>query len=102
MFGGQAGASDHVNLITLHSAKGMEFDVVLIMGLEQGRIPRWDANMLEKKAEARRLFYVGLTRARHEVHLLCSGFTLNRNGRRFDNGASEFMIEVYRKVKQRS
>jgi len=101
-FGGQAGASDHVNLITLHSAKGMEFDVVLMMGLEQGRIPKWDAKTAEKKGEARRLFYVGLTRARHEVHLLCSGFTLNRKGRRFDNGASEFMREVYRKVKKQS
>jgi len=101
VFGGQAGASDHVNLITLHSAKGMEFDVVLMMGLEQGRIPKWDAKTAEKKGESRRLFYVGLTRARHEVHMLCSGFTVNRNGRRFDNGASEFMKEVYLKIKKK-
>jgi DNA helicase-2/ATP-dependent DNA helicase PcrA len=100
-FGGQTGESDHVNLITLHSAKGMEFDVVLMMGLEQGRIPKWDAKTPEKKAESRRLFYVGLTRARHEVHMLCSGFTINRYGRRFDNGASEFMREVYLKVKKK-
>ena len=41
LFGGQSGAPDHLNLITLHSAKGMEFDVVIMMGMEQGRIPSW-------------------------------------------------------------
>lgn len=100
--GGQAGTDNHINLITLHSAKGMEFDVVLMMGLEQGRIPKWDAKTAEKKSEGRRLFYVGLTRARHEVHLLCSGFTINRKGQRFDNGASEFMREVYKKLKKQA
>lgn len=98
--GGQAGARDQLNLITLHSAKGLEFDVVIMMGMEQGRIPNWSAKSTESKREPRRLFYVGLTRARHEVHLTCSGFTLSPRGYRFDNGPSEFMIEVFRRLKQ--
>ncbi len=99
-FGGQAGSPDHLNLITLHSAKGLEFDVVIMMGMEQGRLPSWAARTVEAKREPRRLFYVGLTRARHEVHLTFSGFTVNRYGRRFDNGASEFVIEVARRLKE--
>lgn len=98
--GGQAGARDQLNLITLHSAKGLEFDVVVMMGMEHGRLPNWSAKTPESKQESRRLFYVGLTRSRHEVHLTFSGFTINAYGRRFDNGPSEFMIEVSRRLKQ--
>jgi DNA helicase-2/ATP-dependent DNA helicase PcrA len=98
--GGQAGAHGHLNLITLHSAKGLEFDVVVMMGMEQGRMPSWAARTPEGKREPRRLFYVGITRSRHEVHLTCSGFTVNSYGRRFENGPSEFMIEVARRLKQ--
>jgi DNA helicase-2/ATP-dependent DNA helicase PcrA len=100
--GGQAGASNHLNLITLHSAKGLEFDVVVMMGMEQGRIPSWAAKTQESKREPRRLFYVGITRSRYEVHLTCSGFTINPYGRRFDNGPSEFMIEVAKRLKEGS
>jgi DNA helicase-2/ATP-dependent DNA helicase PcrA len=100
--GGQAGSPDHLNLITLHSAKGLEFDVVVMMGMEQGRMPSWAAKTTESKREPRRLFYVGLTRSRHEVHITFSGFTVNRYGRRFDNGPSEFVIEVAKRLKENS
>jgi DNA helicase-2/ATP-dependent DNA helicase PcrA len=93
-FSGQVGAPDHLNLITLHSAKGLEFDVVVMIGMDQGRIPSWAASTEEAKREPRRLFYVGMTRARHEVHMMYSGFTVNRYGRRFDNGPSEFLLEL--------
>lgn len=93
-FGGQGGSPDHLNLITLHSAKGLEFDVVVMMGMEQGRIPSWAVKTPEGKREPRRLFYVGLTRARHEVHMTYSGWTANQYGRRFNNGPSEFLLEV--------
>jgi DNA helicase-2/ATP-dependent DNA helicase PcrA len=99
-FGGQGGSPDHLNLITLHSAKGLEFDVVVMMGMDQGKIPSWGARTIESKLEQRRLFYVGLTRARHEVHLTFSGFTVSRSGMRFDNGPSEFVIEVAKKLKE--
>lgn len=93
-FGKLRGSSDHLNLVTLHSSKGLEFDVVIMMGLEQGRIPSYGVTTQEGKREPRRLFYVGLTRARDEVHLVYSGFYQNRYGRTFANGPSEFVIEV--------
>lgn len=96
-FGGQMGSPDHLKLITLHSAKGLEFDMVCMMGLDQGIIP-WANQKAEAKRERRRLFYVGLTRARNEVNLLCSGWT-ERNGRVFNNGPSEFLLEVWKKLK---
>jgi DNA helicase-2/ATP-dependent DNA helicase PcrA len=100
LFGGQSGAPDHLNLITLHSAKGMEFDVVVMMGMDQGRLPSWAARTIESKREPRRLFYVGLTRARHEVHMTSSGFTVDRYGRRHEDGPSEFLLEVAERMKQ--
>lgn len=93
IFGGQGGSPDHLNLITLHSAKGLEFRVVIMMGMEQGRIPHWSAGDLTKP-EQRRLFYVGLSRAKDEVHMTYSGWTQNRHGRRFERGPSEFLAEV--------
>lgn len=95
-FGGQRGSPDRLNLTTIHSAKGLEYDVVIMMGMEQGLIPRYSATTEEQKREERRKFYVGLTRARHEVHIIYSGWYKNRNGSRFDNGPSEFINEIKR------
>ena len=43
-FGGQGGAGTHLNLMTLHSAKGLEFDVVIMMALEEGKVPDYRSN----------------------------------------------------------
>ena len=71
----QAGeGQEAVQLMTVHSAKGLEFDVVFISGLEQGLFPHENA-VLEGKdglEEERRLMYVAVTRARQRLYLSCA------------------------------
>ena len=61
-------ATDRVTLITLHNTKGLEFERVIITGLEQGIFPRDDKTGAELEEE-RRLFYVGITRAKDELYI---------------------------------
>ncbi len=87
-------SSDQVKLMTLHSAKGLEFPVVFIVGLEQGLFPLIRSrSSSEDEEEERRLFYVGLTRAKEKVFL-----TYSKNRQRFGMDSyqvpSKFLNEI--------
>ena len=80
-----------VALMTLHAAKGLEFPVVFICGVEDGLIPfrERDADL----AEERRLFYVGMTRAEEELVLLRAR-SRQRYGERVQGALSPFVDEI--------
>jgi len=85
---------DAVHLMTLHSAKGLEFKIVFIAGLEEGILPH-SRSMLNQSEmeEERRLMYVGVTRAKEKVYLL---FTSERNifGSTQSNAPSRFLDDI--------
>lgn len=87
-----AGA-DALQLMTVHSAKGLEFHAVFVTGLEEGLFPHKNTELTEGVEEERRLMYVALTRARHRLYLL---FAHNRmlHGQVSYNMASRFLSEL--------
>ncbi len=83
-----------LNLMTLHSAKGLEFDAVFISGVEENLMPHSrSAYSLEELEEERRLCYVGMTRAKKYLWLL---FTKQRTlwGERKETTPSRFIMEL--------
>jgi len=84
---------DAVNLMTIHSAKGLEFPVVFVVGMEEGLLPH--ASSLDDPSELeeeRRLFYVALTRARERVHLLHASYRRTWNS--VGGAMSRFLSEI--------
>ncbi len=83
-----------VSLMTLHSAKGLEFRAVVVAGLEDGLLPHFNSQgAREDLEEERRLLYVGMTRARERLYLS----TCRRRriaGRYQDQMASPFLNEI--------
>jgi DNA helicase-2/ATP-dependent DNA helicase PcrA len=82
-FCGSGDGNDRINLSTLHSSKGREFALVVLFAMNNGLIPRSVGNMVE----ARRLFYVGFTRAERELHMMFS-----------KTGPSPFVTEVKKRI----
>jgi DNA helicase II / ATP-dependent DNA helicase PcrA len=89
-----------VTLMTLHSAKGLEFKVVFLVGMEEGVLPH--ANSLEHNEdleEERRLCYVGMTRAREQLYCL-HALERRLHGKFREQGPSPFLNEIPENVKE--
>ncbi|AWC27282.1 DNA helicase PcrA [Bacillus cytotoxicus] len=87
-------AGEEVILMTMHSAKGLEFPVVFIIGLEEGVFPHTRSLMEEDEMqEERRLAYVGITRAEEELYL-SNAQMRTLFGRTNMNAASRFISEI--------
>jgi DNA helicase-2/ATP-dependent DNA helicase PcrA len=96
-----AAARERVTLMTLHNSKGLEFPVVFIVGLEEGLFPH-ERSLPESDAieEERRLCYVGVTRARQRLFLVCAR-RRHLFGRVEENLPSRFLGEIPEHLVQR-
>ncbi len=88
-------ASDAVTLMTLHCAKGLEFPVVVVSGLEEGLLPiiKDEESGLDSAEEERRLFYVGITRAKERL-ILTHAFQRRIYGGMMGRVESRFLKEI--------
>ena len=88
--------SDYVVLMTLHSAKGLEFPHVYLAGMEDGLFPSYltiTADDPEEVEEERRLCYVGITRAQEKLTLTCARRRMVRGETQY-NKMSRFLKEI--------
>ena len=89
--------SDYVVLMTLHSAKGLEFPKVYLAGMEDGLFPSYMSitsdNSTEELEEERRLAYVGITRAKEELSVTCARQRMIRGETQY-NKVSRFVKEI--------
>ena len=98
--------NDEVTLMTMHSAKGLEFDVVFLIGMEEGIFPHNMSLMENNIEEERRLCYVGITRARKKLYIsnakrrmLYGKDTMNNPSRFIEEIDKEYIEELSTGVK---
>jgi DNA helicase-2/ATP-dependent DNA helicase PcrA len=90
IFAGRIEGTGRVSLSTLHSAKGREFDAVILFGMNAGALPsQRDRKTPTALREARRLFYVGVTRPRKELAIVYQ-----------DGNPSPWVVELYKRSQQ--
>ena len=101
-------SDDMVTLMTLHSAKGLEFPVVFLVGMEEGIFPGYKSIGEPKELEEeRRLCYVGITRAKQYLFLTCAkqrtifGSTTYNSPSRFLNEIPEEYLKGYKEAFER-
>jgi len=96
------GEKDVVTVMTLHSAKGLEFPVVFITGFEEGIFPHSRSlNSGEELEEERRLCYVGMTRAEERLYMTYA-WRRNLNGNTLFNSVSRFISEIPKHLKEKA
>jgi superfamily I DNA/RNA helicase len=86
-------AGDQVQMMTLHSAKGLEFPVCFLIGLEDHLLPHAKSTELGGIEEERRLFYVGITRA-ERLLVLSMSRSRSRMGKQVPSAPSRFLFEI--------
>ena len=90
--------AEKVSLLTLHASKGLEFPVVFIAGCEENLLPLQHDGLTSSTDEERRLFYVGITRAKERLYFVRA----NRRhlfGKFIDPGPSPFLADIEEKLK---
>lgn len=90
---------EKISLLTLHAAKGLEFKVVFIIGCEETIAPLSLPGFATDAEEERRLFYVGMTRAKEQLHLVRA----NRRtlfGKHLDNAPAPFLKDIEEQLKE--
>lgn len=98
---------EKVSLMTLHAAKGLEFPVVFVIGCEEGILPMNIAGLQSDIQEERRLFYVGMTRAREYLYLT-RAIKRPLFGQILNNPSSRFLADIqedlkaYEQIQQRT
>lgn len=85
--------TEGVTLMTVHAAKGLEFDAVFVVGLEQGLFPAERQDESRDPEEERRLFYVALTRAKERL-FLSFAYERSKYGTRESAVPSEFLADI--------
>jgi len=91
-------SANKITLMTLHSAKGLEFNTVIMVGMEEGLLPH--SNSLDTASELeeeRRLCYVGITRAKQRLYLVRAARRA-LYGKEFDMEPSRFLFEIPEKL----
>jgi DNA helicase-2/ATP-dependent DNA helicase PcrA len=96
-------SSEKVKLSTIHQAKGLEWSVVFIIGLVEGRFPNPNNfESLEDEEEERRLFYVAVTRAKENLYMYAPEWAQDRSGNSTPLKPSRFLRELpqacYKKI----
>jgi DNA helicase-2/ATP-dependent DNA helicase PcrA len=94
--GGARRGGDAVELATFHRAKGLEWESVHVIGLEEGFVPIVYAESSEARDEERRLLYVALTRASRDLHCSWARSRRMANGRQMDRQPSPWLAAVAR------
>lgn len=90
---------DKVSLLTLHASKGLEFDVVFILGCEENLLPLNLFGMTSDAKEERRLFYVGVTRAKQQLFLVRAA-SRRLYGKTYQPLPSPFLADIKEELKE--